>query len=169
VASKVEGKLDSAQGDRPAKKSRRGAARATGGAPAQAPAKEGPRERPRRRLASGSPARLSAYAAAVIGVGLAGYGVHVMTAGAPLPYAIALQIVGLTQIALSWLVLARNRIAWSFAVSLTGTIAVVLLFAGPKLRDMFEIPLAAALIPSLVFAALCTGFAVAGAEFGAEE
>jgi hypothetical protein len=120
-------------------------------------------------LPSSSLARYAGWLGIAVGVGLFGHGIHTFTFDAPppLPYRIAVLIAGALEVVLAWMTLRANRVGWSFFVSLNGTLFVVGLFGGPRVRDAFEIDLAFALLPCFLFATACTLAAVAHEDFGA--
>lgn len=118
-------------------------------------------------LPPASLARWAAYLAVLMGAALLLHGLQTFfdEVPPPRPYSTALCVIGLLEAGLSWLVLRVNRPAWSFLVSLNGTMFVVFLFAATKIRDQFEIALALALLPSLLFGAVCMLTAFAHDDF----
>jgi hypothetical protein len=121
----------------------------------------------RTRLAAASPARYACYLAAIVGVVLVLHAGQTLSAaaGPPAPYAVSVGLAGLVQLLLVWFVLQGNRIAWSFLVSLNGTLAVVSLFGATKIRDMLEVPMLLALLPCLAVTTICVLAALAHREF----
>ena len=104
--------------------------------------------RPRSPLPGSSPGAIGAY----LGVGL---GIGFLILG--------MILVGALQVVCSWLTLRRARVAWSFAVSMSGTIALTCLFGAPKIRDAMEIGIGVAMLPS-VLAAVTTIFLAMAAD-----
>jgi hypothetical protein len=68
----------------------------------------------------------------------------------PNPLIVSLFIAGPLHMALCWQALHRSRAAWSFAIALSGTAALVFLFSAPKIRDALGLPIGAAILPSFV-------------------
>jgi hypothetical protein len=114
-------------------------------APAAAPA-------PRQPLPPGSSAAAGAYLGIAFGLALIVLGLlgAARAQTLPIPLIVALLIAGPLQAALCWKVLRRSRVAWSFAVALSGTAALVCLFSAPKIRDELGLTIALAILPSLV-------------------
>jgi hypothetical protein len=109
--------------------------------------------------------RLAAALGCALGPALAACGVWTaLGAAAPLPFSVALLVVGGLEALLAWLLLRRSRSAWAFMASLNGTVFVVTLFGAPKLRDVFELSLGLALLPALVFGTLTLLLALASEE-----
>lgn len=117
-------------------------------------------------LPGDSPARYACYAAIVIGLGLAIGGIYATVEGDwPKPLAIAIMVIGSVQIGLSLSTLRRSRLAWGFLTSIHATGVVLLFFAGPTIRDAFDVGLGLALIPSFVYGLLCTLLAIDAIHF----
>ncbi len=118
-------------------------------------------------LPSNSLARWAAYLGVLLGLGLVVHGVQTMFAEVlrPLPYSLAILLIGLLEVGLSALMLLGRRAAWAFVVSLNGTLFVCGLFGGPRIRDTFEIAIALALAPCFLFGVICTLAAVAYEDF----
>jgi len=119
------------------------------------------------KLPSNSFARWAAYLAILLGAGLLVHGVQTLFAqvARPMPYSVAILILGSLEIGLSILMLSMRRAAWSFVVSLNGTLFVVGLFGGPSIRDTFDIDFALALAPCFLFGVVCALAAVAHEDF----
>lgn len=119
-------------------------------------------------LPSSSLARWAAYLGILLGLALLVHGVQTLVADAPLPmpYSVAILAIGLLEVGLSALMLFGRRAAWAFIVSLNGTLFVVGLFGGPRIRDNFEIAIALAMTPCFLFGVICTLAAVAHEDFG---
>jgi hypothetical protein len=111
-----------------------------------------------KRLATRSPAFAGAVGGLGFGLALFVLGLYVAFRPhpLPLPLVVALTAAGATLAPLCWLTLARSRAAWAFAVSLSGTSALVFLFTAPKIRDAMSVPIGIALVPSLVGAIVIT-------------
>jgi hypothetical protein len=110
------------------------------------------------RLATRSPAFSGAIGGLGFGLALLVLGIYVgfRPHPLPLPLVLALSVAGLALVPLSWLTLARSRAAWAFAVSLSGTSALVFLFTAPKIRDAMSVPIGIALVPCVVGAVVVT-------------
>jgi hypothetical protein len=119
------------------------------------------------KLPSKSLASWAAYLGIVLGLLLLVHGVQTIVSDVPrpLPYSVAILIIGVLEICLSLLMLFGRRAAWSFMVSLNGTLCVVGLFGGPKIRDTFDIALYLALLPCFLFGLVCVWAAVAHDDF----
>ena len=70
----------------------------------------------------------------------------------PMPLQIAVLVTALLEATLCYLAYRRIRVAWSFAVSLNGTLAVVLFFGATNVRDGLGVSLTFGFMPSLAFA-----------------
>ena len=101
-------------------------------------------------LSSQSPARWGAYLGLFCGCTCLVYGASTLGQSRPLPYSIAFLLCGVVELATCWFTIFRRRIAWSFAVSLNGTGALIFLFAIPKVRDGFGVPAILAVLPFFV-------------------
>ena len=100
----------------------------------------------------------------IAGVGLFATGMHAMTADTPIPLAVALLVVGFCNVLTSFSAMRRTRLAWAFSTSINGTLAAVFLFAAPKIRDMTELSLGVAAIPSAFLIVVTTLLAVSAPE-----
>lgn len=118
-------------------------------------------------LKAGSPARWAAYIGLMIGVGLIGLGgANLAGVGKqPIPLSVALVVLGVIELVTSWFSLRVVRSAWAFACSINGTMAVVMLFGAPKVRDTVEVFIGVALIPSFVFAVVTLLYAMASDDY----
>jgi hypothetical protein len=106
-------------------------------------------------LPSSSPSFYAGLFGVLVGLGLIVFGVKLLlTSSTPTTLDIALIVVGMAEVATSALTIRALRAAWAFALSLNGTLALVLLFSGPRIRDAAEVSIGVALIPSVVFLAL---------------
>ena len=76
----------------------------------------------------------------------------------------ALLLTGVAAIAVAIFALRGARIAWSFALSIHGTLFVVLLLAAPTLAGI-GVPGALALLPAIVCGAITALFALAANDF----
>ena len=120
--------------------------------------------RPRSPLPGSSPGAIGAYLGVGLGIGfliLALWGLG--SDALPFPLILGMILVGALQVVCSWLTLRRARVAWSFAVSMSGTIALTCLFGAPKIRDAMEIGIGVAMLPS-VLAAVTTIFLAMAAD-----
>jgi hypothetical protein len=120
---------------------------------------------PREPLAPASVGAIGAYLGMAFGLTLFVLGIlGTMRADTlPIPLLVALFLAGPLQTGLCWQVLRRSRTAWSFAVALSGTAALVCLFSAPKLRDALGLSIGIAILPSLV-AAVVTWLLVSAAS-----
>ncbi len=82
-----------------------------------------------------------------------------------MPLKVALMLLGVSNVILGALALYRNRIAWSFALSLNGTLCVVFLFGAPKIRDAAAIGLGLAVAPAFIFGLTTTLLGLSGADY----
>jgi hypothetical protein len=117
---------------------------------------------------SGSPASLRALAGGlgmVAGVAGFGYGLLAMFGGSPLPMAVALVLAGFVELVVSFFAVRRSRVAWSFALSLNGTAALVFLLGAPRVRDGFEVGWPLALGPAVLLIVVTAGFALSAADY----
>ena len=73
----------------------------------------------------------------------------------PMPLVLALLMAGPLLGALCWKALHRSRVAWSFAVALSGTAALVCLFSAPKIRDALGLSIGMAILPAAVALVVC--------------
>lgn len=120
-------------------------------------------------LSSDAPGFYGCILAIAAGFGMAGLGVYLIASGASaMPLNVALLLLGSTNAALGYLALRRNRVAWSFALSLNGTLAVVFLFGAPKIRDAASLALGLAVMPAFVYALTTTLLALSGADYEGE-
>jgi len=110
----------------------------------------------RKPLTGNSPALFGAWAGMAYGFVLFGYGLLKVLGDSELPtlLAIAIAFTGFVLSTISFFVMKRVRLAWSFASSISGVAALILLLAAPKIRDVMDIPLAQAVVPSLLFGAI---------------
>ena len=106
----------------------------------------------RRPLASGSPGAIGAYLGIAIGIGFLILAVIGSVRSDPLPPAlvIGMLVAGGFEAALCWRTIQRSRVAWSFAVALSGTVALATLFGAPKIRDAMAVPIFVAVLPALL-------------------
>ena len=121
--------------------------------------------RPRSRLPSSSPGAIGAYLGIGLGLGFLALGVLGSLRTHPLPFPLVLGMVlfGALLTVCAWLTLRRARVAWSFAVSMSGTIALTCLAGAPKIRDAMEVSIGVAMLPSLL-AAVTTIFLAMAAD-----
>jgi hypothetical protein len=104
-------------------------------------------------LPSNSPARIGCYLGLIAALGLLGTALHLMTSGSPsaMPLKVALLAAGVIEVVTCYYALLRNRVAWSFALALNGTLSVVFLLGAPKVRDAWDISLAVGFVPAALF------------------
>jgi hypothetical protein len=109
---------------------------------------------PRSPLPATSPGAIGSYLGMGIGFGLLVLGVLGQLRSDPLPFALVLAmcLFGALECVVSWLTIRRQRVAWSFAVSLSGTMALACLFGAPKIRDAMDVGIGLAVMPSLLAA-----------------
>lgn len=103
------------------------------------------------------------------GVAFFGAALVVMTAKTPppAPLWVALFVIGFSDALCSFLTTRRKRLAWSFATSLNGTMALVMLLAAPKLRDIVDVPLIIAVLPAVYLTVVTSLLAVSAPELEA--
>jgi hypothetical protein len=85
----------------------------------------------------------------------------------PLPLSFALIVIGFCGALASFYSLRRNRLAWGFATSINGTLGAVMIFAAPRIRDLFGIDLSLAAIPAVLLVVITVFLAVSSAELEA--
>jgi hypothetical protein len=127
--------------------------------PAARPASKGP-------LPAASAGAMGAYIGIAIGVGflvLAALG-GLRADPLPTPLVLALLLSGAFEVALCWQTIQRSRVAWSFAVALSGTVTLATLFGAPKIRDALGVPIMLAVLPSLIAAVATVLLAMAAEE-----
>lgn len=132
----------------------------------EAPLPRAATARPRSPLPSSSPGAIGAYLGIGLGLGFLGLGMlGGISSSHSLPYPLVLGMIlfGALQTVCAWLTLRRARVAWSFAVSMSGTIALACLFGAPKIRDAMEVSIGVAMLPSLL-AAVTTVFLAMAAD-----
>jgi hypothetical protein len=120
-------------------------------------------------LAAGSVGAIGAYIGIAIGVGfliLAALG-GMRSDPLPTPLIIALVVGGAAEVVLCWRTIQRSRIAWSFAVALSGTVTLATLFGAPKIRDAMSVPITIAVLPSLIALLATVLMAMAAEEISA--
>lgn len=120
-------------------------------------------------LPAASVGAVGAYIGIAIGVGfliLAGLG-GLRSDPLPTPLIIALVVGGGFEVALCWRTIQRSRVAWSFAVALSGTVALATLFGAPKIRDAMAVPITIAVLPSLIAVLATVLMAMAAEEISA--
>jgi len=113
--------------------------------------------KPREPLPPGSSGAFGAYLGMAFGLTLLILGLMgaVGKVDLPVPLVLALCLAGPLQGALCWKVLQRSRVAWSFAVALSGTAALVCLFSAPKIRDALGLSIGMAILPAAVALVVC--------------
>lgn len=117
-------------------------------------------------LSSDAPGRYGCILAIAVGFGMIGLGVYLLGVGASaMPLKVALLLMGAANAILGFLALRRNRVAWSFALSLNGTLAVVFLFGAPKIRDAASIGLGLAVSPAFVFGLTTVLLGLSGRDY----
>lgn len=92
---------------------------------------------------------LRVHGVAVVGAMLAGTGAKVAIDGMPLPLVVALLIGGGALVACAVGIHRGHRVAWSFAVALSSTLAVVFFFGSARVQSTTGWPLAIAVLPSM--------------------
>ncbi|HUH05889.1 MAG TPA: hypothetical protein VML75_28060 [Kofleriaceae bacterium] len=114
-----------------------------------------------------SPGFIGAAAGILVGLLVFGYGVmsFMDVSPPPLPKSVAMVVLGFLEMVLCFYAMRRVRVAWSFALSLNATAAVIFLFGAPKVRDAFAIDMVLSLVPTLVFIAITALLAVAAEEY----
>lgn len=118
------------------------------------------------KLSTSSPGYIGCFMAIAVGCAMVLLGGYLLFKGASsMPLKIALVLLGATNALLGLLGLQANRVAWSFALSLNGTLGVVFLFGAPKVRDAADIHLAIAIAPAFLFGITTTLLALSGRDF----
>jgi len=87
----------------------------------------------------------------------------------PGPLYVSMWLVGLASMLSSFFALRRSRVAWAFATSINGTVAVVLLFAAPRIRDTFDLALITAALPAVALVVVTSLLAVSSPELESDE
>ena len=117
-------------------------------------------------LGADSAGRYGCFLVIAIGVAMFALGLGLFFRGSSsAPLRVALMLVGAAEIAVGYLALFRNRVGWSFALSINGTAAAIFLFGAPKVRDAADIDLGAALVPSFVLIVATTLLAASRDEY----
>jgi len=151
-----------------AKKSKKRRTGAAAVEPPRAEAKQAaPRTEERRKpLAPTSAGAMGAYLGMAFGFSLLGLGIigGLRAERLPIPLIIALCMAGPLLVWLCWQVLRRSRVAWSFAVALSGTASLVCLFSSPKIRDALALPIALAVLPAVIAGVVAWLLASASAD-----
>lgn len=108
-----------------------------------------------RTLGTESPSFWACCLGLLLGLGLVGGGLYLFAkAGTPAPLNTAVVLLGLTELATAYFALHHNRVAWAFALSINGTVATVLVFSAPRIRDWAEISIGVAMVPAVIFGIL---------------
>lgn len=148
-----------------AKKSRkrRSAAAAVEAPRAEAVKRPAPEKTP---LVLGSPGGVGSVVGMVFGVGLLALGAIGFFRADPLPgpLVIALILAGGLETVLCWQTLHRSRVAWSFAVALSGTASLVCIFGAPKIASAMGASIAVATIPAVVAVVVTIALAMAAQD-----
>jgi hypothetical protein len=107
-------------------------------------------------LPSNSPARIGCYLGLVAALVLLGSALHLITSDSPsaMPLKLAILAAGVIEALTCYYALLRNRVAWSFALALNGTLSVIFLLGAPKVRDAWDISLAVGFVPAALFIAV---------------
>lgn len=79
--------------------------------------------------------------------------------------AVTMILIGFMEGLLCYFATRHSRIAWAFATSLNGTLALMMLFGSPSIRDNFEIAIGIAVLPSFAVAAATVLLSLAAEEF----
>lgn len=150
-----------------AKKSKKRRTGAAAVEPPRAEARQAPRTEERRKpLAPTSAGAMGAYLGMAFGFSLLGLGIigGLRAERLPIPLIIALCLAGPLEVWLCWQVLRRSRVAWSFAVALSGTASLVCLFSSPKIRDALALPIGLAVLPAVIAGVVAWLLASASAD-----
>jgi integral membrane sensor domain MASE1 len=119
-------------------------------------------------LKAGSPARYAAYISLVLGVGMLVLGTTIVlgiSSGQPMPLGIAFLVLGIIEGVTGWFALQAVRVGWAFGCSINGTLALVMLFGAPKVRDAADVFIGVALIPSFVLAVVTLLYALGSEDY----
>lgn len=84
----------------------------------------------------------------------------------PMPLKLAILTAGVLQAVTCWLALQGNRVAWSFALSLNGTLFLIFIFGAPRVRDGWEVSMALSMVPAVAFAALTLLLSLGSHDYG---
>jgi hypothetical protein len=98
---------------------------------------------------------------------LLGVALHLFTGDSrsPMPLKFALLAAGVIEAVTCYYTLLRNRVAWSFALALNGTLSLVFLLGAPKVRDAWDISLALGFVPAALFIAIACLLGATSDEF----
>jgi hypothetical protein len=117
-------------------------------------------------ISSGSPAFIASILGLIVGALMICSGVYLMVAkGTPMALDIAVSVVGLMEAAACYYTIRRYRVAWSFAISINATAAVVFLFSSARIRDAAGVHIVLALVPCLIFGLIVVLQAMHSEEF----
>ena len=113
-------------------------------------------------VAPGSSTAYAAIAGFVLGLATVCFGLFLMAkGGTPAAMHIALVVVGLIEGATSFYTLRGLRVAWAFALSINGTVALTMLMSAPRIRDAIQEPLEVSVGTALVLALIpCILFSI---------
>lgn len=89
------------------------------------------------------------YGLGVVGAALVAVGTLVVTAGMPIPLAVACLLGGGTLVACAVGIFRNHRGAWALATSLSAVLAVVFFFGSARVQSSLDIPLAIAVLPAM--------------------
>lgn len=112
-------------------------------------------------------ARFGCYLGLLIALAMLLHGLHMLATGSDnaMPFKVAILLGGAIQAVTCLYALRGNRPAWSFAVSLNGTLFVVFLFGAPKVRDGLDVSMALGLLPCAAFGVTTALLALGSNEY----
>ena len=116
-------------------------------------------------IPASSLARIGCYTGFLIAAVLVVASIHGAATGseAPIPFQIAMLMTGLIEGLVCWQALRGNRVGWSFAMALNGTLTLAFFFGSPSVRDGLGVNTVLSLVPCLVFM-VATIFLTLGSE-----
>ncbi len=127
-------------------------------------------EEPNQSLSTTDITFFGAVLAGAVCLGLAILGLWLLfSSDTSRPLCVALIIAGFANTLLAFQTIRGSRIAWSFLLSSSITLAIIFLFGAPKLRDATGHALATSAVPFLVFLIASTLLAFRGSELGKNE
>ncbi len=119
-------------------------------------------------LPANSVARYGCYVALGAALCLLSYAAWLLlstSAEAPIPFKIAVLIAGGLELYLAIQALAGKRSAWSFLLSLNGTLAIAFLFGAARVRDAVSANLIIGLLPAAAFSVITTLLALGSDDY----
>ncbi len=136
----------------------------------QRPVTAAPAPATRKPIPWGSPAGLAGVVGALLGVATTVHGIMVIQQQVlPVVYWIFVMLLGPLLTVVSWQMLRRSRAGWAFFIGITAPMFLATFFGSARIREETGAPWVGALLPALVFGALCILAALDSAQFEGDE